>query len=162
MDDIIVLLFWIGIIIFSIIKKSAKENTKKNKVEDIEEKVKDIFLGNIEVNTQKTKPVQSQIKTKYDRTTKDTWIPAYEVTSVEDQGFQNNIVGNDFINLKNEVVKKDKNIEVGNDKKLAKKNERKLNSFDGLDEDDLIKGIIFKEILDRPRALNPYRNIARR
>lgn len=28
-----------------------------------------------------------------------------------------------------------------------------------MDEEDLIKGIIFKEILDRPRALAPYRAV---
>lgn len=166
MGELIGVLVWIGIMVLGVIRKNATNDNKKKNVEDIEKKIKDIFSGKIDWNTLQTKPAQSEVSEKEKEFVKEKWIPAYEGTSekgsvpvkevetmIQNITVERNVYNPDTANARKTAAKSKKEKmpdSESKDKKIL------------LDEDDLIKGIIFKEILDRPRAINPYKNIARR
>lgn len=170
MEDIIVAIVLIGIIISSILKFINKVSSE----------------GNIEKsNPQNTKNNERYPGQNYQKEDEGVWIPAYEAKPKETQADDRNSVGAPPIesnsnNFKSYVAERENKVNrtiyegdtlvvdgkkiysrgsKDNRKRINNKKKRNSSLESRFSDDDLIKGIIFREILNEPRARNPYKPI---
>lgn len=179
MEDFIGSFIWIIVIISAIVRFISKftDTDRKNKTgSQIGEKIKEAFSGLSDDNktTDKTRAGND-----------DNWVPAYEekkpLEKKESLIRNNTLEKTDLArlykqktkeenrsNLDDEITIRDgKTVRRGNspaiiNKGLSARDKKDDSLVNGLRENDLsgeelIKGVIFKEILDAPRARKPYR-----